>query len=95
MSHALASGGRRRSPRPAVTRIETTTRIRKSMGSRPLIAGVDYYPDEQGRWVFTEKYHRDRGYCCQSGCRHCPYGFRRVAPPQPGPSLEPPSDDAA
>lgn len=25
--------------------------------------------------VFTEAYHRKRGYCCQSGCRHCPYGF--------------------
>ncbi|MHB1957969.1 MAG: DUF5522 domain-containing protein [Acidobacteriaceae bacterium] len=27
--------------------------------------------------VFTEAYHRKRGYCCQSGCRHCPYGFLR------------------
>jgi len=26
--------------------------------------------------VFTEAYHLRRGYCCQSGCRHCPYGFR-------------------
>ena len=25
--------------------------------------------------VFTEVYHRRRGYCCKSGCRHCPYGF--------------------
>jgi len=25
--------------------------------------------------VFTEEYHLRRGYCCQSGCRHCPYGF--------------------
>lgn len=25
--------------------------------------------------VFTEAYHRKRGFCCQSGCRHCPYGF--------------------
>jgi hypothetical protein len=25
--------------------------------------------------VFTEAYHLRRGYCCQSGCRHCPYGF--------------------
>lgn len=25
--------------------------------------------------VFTEAYHLKRGYCCQSGCRHCPYGF--------------------
>ena len=24
--------------------------------------------------VFTEAYHRKRGYCCGSGCRHCPYG---------------------
>ena len=21
--------------------------------------------------------HCENGYCCQSGCRHCPYGFRR------------------
>lgn len=27
--------------------------------------------------VFTEAYHRKRGYCCQSGCRHCPYGFNK------------------
>jgi hypothetical protein len=25
--------------------------------------------------VFTEKYLLKRGYCCQNGCRHCPYGF--------------------
>jgi hypothetical protein len=25
--------------------------------------------------VFTEAYHLKRGYCCESGCRHCPYGF--------------------
>jgi hypothetical protein len=23
--------------------------------------------------VFTEAYHLKRGYCCDSGCRHCPY----------------------
>jgi len=27
--------------------------------------------------VFTEAYHLRRGYCCQSGCRHCPYGFKK------------------
>ena len=31
--------------------------------------------------VFTEAYHLRRGYCCQSGCRHCPYGFSK--PDQP------------
>jgi hypothetical protein len=29
--------------------------------------------------VFTEAYHLRRGYCCQSGCRHCPYGFEKQA----------------
>jgi hypothetical protein len=35
----------------------------------------DYYTTEEGYIVFTEAYHLKRGYCCQSGCRHCPYGF--------------------
>ncbi|MBL6610730.1 MAG: hypothetical protein ISP51_01605 [Flavobacteriaceae bacterium] len=40
----------------------------------------DYYT-ENGYRVFTEKYHLKRGYCCQSGCRHCPYGFDKNRPP--------------
>lgn len=32
---------------------------------------------ENGFMVFTEAYHKKRGYCCQSGCRHCPYGFKK------------------
>ncbi|MEM9325994.1 MAG: DUF5522 domain-containing protein [Bacteroidota bacterium] len=36
----------------------------------------DYYFTEDGLMVFTEKYHLKRGYCCKSGCRHCPYGFK-------------------
>lgn len=39
---------------------------------KPLVLNVDYYI-ENGFYVFTEKYHKDRGYCCGSGCRHCPY----------------------
>jgi hypothetical protein len=35
----------------------------------------DYYLSEEGYIVFTQAYHLKRGYCCQSGCRHCPYGF--------------------
>jgi hypothetical protein len=23
--------------------------------------------------VFTAAYHLKRGFCCNSGCRHCPY----------------------
>jgi hypothetical protein len=37
-----------------------------------LKKGEDYY-EEGGFWVFTEKYHARRGYCCGTGCRHCPY----------------------
>ena len=40
---------------------------------------VDYYI-ENGLYVFTERYLLKRGYCCQSGCRHCPYGFVRLIP---------------
>jgi hypothetical protein len=29
--------------------------------------------NENGRLVFTELYHLERGFCCGSGCRHCPY----------------------
>jgi iron complex transport system substrate-binding protein len=32
----------------------------------------DYYRDGDAI-VFTESYLRRRGYCCSSGCRHCPY----------------------
>ncbi|MBX2969865.1 MAG: hypothetical protein KF803_10885 [Cyclobacteriaceae bacterium] len=32
----------------------------------------DYYL-ENGKVVFTASFHLKRGYCCQSGCRHCPY----------------------
>jgi hypothetical protein len=36
---------------------------------------ADFYRDPvTGFVVFTEAYHRRRGYCCDSGCRHCPYG---------------------
>ncbi len=35
----------------------------------------DFYYSPEGYIVFTEKYHLKRGYCCKSGCRHCPYGY--------------------
>lgn len=38
--------------------------------------GQAYYVDPAtGYLVFTELHHRRRGQCCESGCRHCPYGF--------------------
>ncbi len=35
----------------------------------------DFYFSKEGYKVFTVKYHLKRGYCCESNCRHCPYGY--------------------
>ena len=48
----------------------------------PLVEGRDYYVDPDGLYVFTADYLLARGYCCRSGCRHCPYGFQRVTEEQ-------------
>jgi len=40
--------------------------------SEQLIEGEDYYV-EVAVIVFTARYHLRRGFCCESGCRHCPY----------------------
>lgn len=33
----------------------------------------DLYYWEGDTMVMTEQAHLNRGYCCGSGCRHCPY----------------------
>lgn len=48
----------------------------------------DYYL-EGDYVVFTRGYHLKRGWCCGSGCRHCPYspratrGSTTIAPKPP------------
>lgn len=37
-----------------------------------FLEGRDYYL-EGGLMVFTARYLLQRGYCCENGCRHCPY----------------------
>ncbi len=37
-----------------------------------------YFDPFSGLFVMTSAYHRERGSCCSSGCRHCPY--RESAP---------------
>jgi len=39
-----------------------------------LQQGLDYYV-ENGLFVFTATFLLKRGYCCESGCRHCPYDY--------------------
>ncbi len=39
-------------------------------------AGLPVYSDPRsGLSVFTASFLARRGYCCSSGCRHCPYVF--------------------
>jgi hypothetical protein len=56
------------------------------MSAHELREGEDYYL-ENGNWVFTAKYLLNRGYCCRSGCRHCPYGFVRETSKKNSPQM--------
>ena len=47
-------------------------RVDVSLLKGSLEEGKDYY-QEGGAMVFTASYLQRRGYCCDSGCRHCPY----------------------
>lgn len=44
----------------------------QSPPSKDRLAPEDFYY-EGPYLVFTREYHLKRGYCCNSGCRHCPY----------------------
>jgi hypothetical protein len=49
----------------------------KPVADSPLAEGEDFY--REGPFVvFTETYLRRRGYCCESGCRHCPWSETKV-----------------
>jgi hypothetical protein len=37
-----------------------------------IVENIHYYI-ENGKLVFTEVYHIERGHCCGNNCRHCPY----------------------
>lgn len=42
--------------------------------ARACAAGHDFYVDpESGLMVMTAVYLRERGFCCDNGCRHCPW----------------------
>ena len=46
------------------------------------VEGRDFY-FENGLFVLTEHFLLKRGYCCENGCRHCPYGFTSENKPEP------------
>lgn len=38
-----------------------------------LIRGIDYELSPEGYRIMTEKYLKERGFCCGNGCKNCPY----------------------
>jgi len=48
----------------------------------PFREGEEFYYNEEGLMVLTEKYHRERGYCCGNGCKHCPFNYINVPEPR-------------
>jgi hypothetical protein len=50
---------------------------KQAMAEAP-VEGEDFYINEEGLIVFTEAYHLKRGECCKSGCKHCPYGYKKI-----------------
>jgi hypothetical protein len=48
----------------------------------PTLDDEDYY-FEGPYMVFTAAYHLKRGFCCGSGCRHCPYRGEIEKAPEP------------
>jgi hypothetical protein len=48
----------------------------------PLTEGIDFYYNEDGLMVLTEKYHLEKGFCCGNGCKHCPYNYENVREPK-------------
>lgn len=49
---------------------------------KQLIEGIDFYFNEDGYVVLTEKYHLEKGICCGNGCLHCPYDYINVPEPR-------------
>ncbi|MEN9339165.1 MAG: hypothetical protein RIQ62_477 [Bacteroidota bacterium] len=48
------------------------------MKKKPLFDDDEVLVNENGLFVFTENYLLQRGYCCGSGCRNCPFDYKNV-----------------
>jgi hypothetical protein len=58
--------------------------LNPSVNSPELLDEDEDYYWEGEAMVFTTRYLLLRGYCCENGCRHCPYGGRKLPNDQPG-----------
>ena len=56
--------------------VEKSIALKENSKKGELTEDVHFY-HENRLVVFTELFHISRGYCCQSGCRHCGYGFKK------------------
>ena len=52
---------------------QNTAQPSDSSATPPAPLQPDDFYYENGLVVFTASYHLKRGYCCNSGCRHCPF----------------------
>jgi hypothetical protein len=73
----VAGPGGRPLSEPHPTRLATTHRLRAEIlaaHDAALAHDEDGYVDPaSGWWVFSAAHLLERGHCCDSGCRHCPY----------------------
>ena len=46
--------------------------VKPASKNERFVEGVDFY-FENGFMVLTAHFLEKRGYCCNNGCRHCPY----------------------
>jgi hypothetical protein len=62
---------------PAMARLPRNAPAREAIlaaHADAVRAGAAGYVDPlTGLFVLTAKFLADRGYCCERGCRHCPY----------------------
>jgi len=54
----------------------SANKVKDLSQTKKLIEDIDFYI-EKDNYVFTAWYHLKRGYCCENGCRHCPYNFKK------------------
>lgn len=70
------------SPLPSITDMEdlgfTSTGFAQVHDEACRQSRLQYEDPETGYSVFTALAHKERGYCCGSGCRHCPYSHQNV-----------------
>ena len=65
--------------KPRVTEKKLSSEIEKAHQEAESRGEPMYRDPKTGYSVMTESFLKQRGYCCRSGCRHCPYGFAAQA----------------